>query len=538
MGHDLSLPVQHGQARLARRLRAGGARDREDGALDRGRVRPQAADDEPRLADRPARRDALAARLRAALRAHDRSRTACCATPSPFLHVVAFAAERRAVLGEGRGLRGRRSRPRSRCWLGRAAGGRVRARPLLIARYYVLTTRLARRSGCGTGCATARRAGWEPAGGHAVIRARSDVVLAARRRCSSAAPVLLLAAMRGDPARDRAATRSTASGAWAGRRAVRHLQAAHDGRTAPSAWAPGWRSTRATRASRASARFLRRISLDELPNLVNVLRGEMSIVGPRPTVPVQVEQYTERQRGRLAVKPGITGWAQVNGRASLPWAERIELDLWYVEHRSLRLDLRILARTVADARAAARASTRARRADGAVTSTDAGVLLTGVGKRYDIVAAFAQHATVVAADPNPLAPAQYAAHVAPRRAAHRRPRLRPGAGGAVRRARRRRRRAAHRPRHRGPRRARAPTGRLPALVPDPEIAAATYDKYETHLLLERLGLPSPPTVLPGERVAVLPGDGQAAPGLGRALDPPGARRRARRTSSSATSTSR
>jgi lipopolysaccharide/colanic/teichoic acid biosynthesis glycosyltransferase len=91
--------------------------------------------------------------------------------------------------------------------------------------------------------------------------------------------------------------------------------------------------------------FLRRTSLDELPNLWNVLRGEMSIVGPRPTVQVQVEQYTDRQRGRLAVKPGITGWAQVNGRASLPWSERIELDLWYVEHRSLRLDLEILTRT-------------------------------------------------------------------------------------------------------------------------------------------------------------------------------------------------
>jgi lipopolysaccharide/colanic/teichoic acid biosynthesis glycosyltransferase len=92
--------------------------------------------------------------------------------------------------------------------------------------------------------------------------------------------------------------------------------------------------------------FLRRYSLDELPNLWNVLRGEMSIVGPRPTVPVQVEQYTERQRGRLHVKPGITGWAQINGRASLPWAERIELDLWYVEHWSLALDLKILARTL------------------------------------------------------------------------------------------------------------------------------------------------------------------------------------------------
>jgi lipopolysaccharide/colanic/teichoic acid biosynthesis glycosyltransferase len=92
--------------------------------------------------------------------------------------------------------------------------------------------------------------------------------------------------------------------------------------------------------------FLRRTSLDELPNLVNVLRGEMSIVGPRPTIPVQVQQYTERQRGRLAVKPGITGWAQINGRASLPWSERIELDLWYVEHWSLALDLRILGRTL------------------------------------------------------------------------------------------------------------------------------------------------------------------------------------------------
>jgi lipopolysaccharide/colanic/teichoic acid biosynthesis glycosyltransferase len=91
--------------------------------------------------------------------------------------------------------------------------------------------------------------------------------------------------------------------------------------------------------------ILRRFSLDELPNLWNVVRGEMSIVGPRPTIPAQVERYTGRQRGRLAVKPGITGWAQVNGRASLPWPERIELDLWYVEHRSLALDLRILAMT-------------------------------------------------------------------------------------------------------------------------------------------------------------------------------------------------
>jgi lipopolysaccharide/colanic/teichoic acid biosynthesis glycosyltransferase len=101
-----------------------------------------------------------------------------------------------------------------------------------------------------------------------------------------------------------------------------------------------------SRITRVGA-FLRRTSLDELPNLLNVLRGEMSLIGPRPTLPAQVDQYTARQRGRLAVKPGITGWAQVNGRASLPWSQRIELDLYYVEHRSLALDLKILLRTPA-----------------------------------------------------------------------------------------------------------------------------------------------------------------------------------------------
>ena len=94
-----------------------------------------------------------------------------------------------------------------------------------------------------------------------------------------------------------------------------------------------------------SGRLLRKLSLDELPQLWNVVRGEMSCIGPRPTLRYQVEQYDDRQRHRLDVKPGITGWAQINGRASLPWADRIELDVWYVEHRSPSLDLRILART-------------------------------------------------------------------------------------------------------------------------------------------------------------------------------------------------
>jgi lipopolysaccharide/colanic/teichoic acid biosynthesis glycosyltransferase len=100
-----------------------------------------------------------------------------------------------------------------------------------------------------------------------------------------------------------------------------------------------WRITRV-------GALLRRTSLDELPNLVNVLRGEMSIIGPRPTLEVQVAQYTPRQRQRLEIRPGITGWAQVNGRAALSWSDRIELDLYYIEHRSVALDLKILLRTV------------------------------------------------------------------------------------------------------------------------------------------------------------------------------------------------
>ena len=94
-----------------------------------------------------------------------------------------------------------------------------------------------------------------------------------------------------------------------------------------------------------TGRILRRLSLDELPQLWNVVRGDMSLVGPRPTLAYQVERYTPRQRRRLDVRPGITGWAQVNGRATLPWEDRIELDLWYVDNRSLWLDLKILART-------------------------------------------------------------------------------------------------------------------------------------------------------------------------------------------------
>ena len=92
-------------------------------------------------------------------------------------------------------------------------------------------------------------------------------------------------------------------------------------------------------------RVLRKTSIDELPQLWNVIRGEMSVIGPRPTLAYQVERYTIRQRRRLEVKPGLTGWAQIHGRATIPWEDRIELDVWYVAHRSARLDLEILART-------------------------------------------------------------------------------------------------------------------------------------------------------------------------------------------------
>lgn len=106
-------------------------------------------------------------------------------------------------------------------------------------------------------------------------------------------------------------------------------------------WAVNEGDPRITRAGRV----LRRLSLDELPQLWNVLRGDMSLIGPRPTLAYQVERYTPRQRRRLKVKPGITGWAQVNGRAALPWKERIELDVWYVDNRSPLVDLKILLKT-------------------------------------------------------------------------------------------------------------------------------------------------------------------------------------------------
>jgi lipopolysaccharide/colanic/teichoic acid biosynthesis glycosyltransferase len=107
----------------------------------------------------------------------------------------------------------------------------------------------------------------------------------------------------------------------------------------------GWAVNKGDPRITSAGRLLRRLSLDELPQLWNVVRGDMSLIGPRPTLRYQVEKYDERQRRRLEVKPGITGWAQIHGRAALPWEERIELDVWYVEHRTPWLDAKILART-------------------------------------------------------------------------------------------------------------------------------------------------------------------------------------------------
>ncbi len=107
----------------------------------------------------------------------------------------------------------------------------------------------------------------------------------------------------------------------------------------------GWAVNRGDPRITRVGRLLRRLSLDEVPQLWNVVRGDMSLIGPRPTLAYQVEQYSPRQRRRLEVKPGVTGWAQIHGRAALPWEERIELDVWYVEHRSPWVDLKILLRT-------------------------------------------------------------------------------------------------------------------------------------------------------------------------------------------------
>ena len=282
-------------------------------------------------------------------------------------------------------------------------------------------------------------------------------------------------------------------------------------------------------------RVLRRLSIDELPQLWNVIRGDMSVIGPRPTLAYQVERYTARQRRRLEIKPGLTGWAQIHGRAPLPWDERIELDVWYVEHRSPRVDLKILAPTPfgtlqrhvqgRTARPAGfgrgpqntkppqtsgllAASWHARRREpGVAPDARPGTLsrscrqccFTCAGQRVDIVTEFARAgATTVVAEADRLAPAIYHADhhaIVPR---VREPGYIPALAGLVR---------EHDVRlivpltdldHVALAEARGELEPALVLLPSAEICRQVGDKYLAHQLFLRLGIPSPPSWLPGE----------------------------------------
>ena len=262
----------------------------------------------------------------------------------PFLHMLLLLANVVLVAGGAGWVYVAALAVQGVLVLGALLAPALPARPLLVARYYVLT-QAALAAGLFDWLRHGTEAGWSPRGGHAVsgLASRALDLLIGGLGTILTAPLVALAAL---------AIRLESPG----HPIYRQRRVGRDGRPFDiyklRTMVRGAEFTGAglaiqegdDRITRVGA-VLRRVSLDELPNLWNVVRGEMAIVGPRPTVQVQVDQYTERQRGRLKVKPGITGWAQINGRASLPWSERIELDLWYVEHRSLALDLRILART-------------------------------------------------------------------------------------------------------------------------------------------------------------------------------------------------
>ena len=249
----------------------------------------------------------------------------------------------------------------------------------------------------------------------------------------------------------------------------------------------------------------RRFGLDELPQLWNVLRGQMSLVGPRPTLLDQVERYTPRQRLRLRMRPGVTGWSQIHGRTSIPWSRRIELDVWYVEHWSLRLDARILWRTHRSDDAAGRGVQGLDRRLGSVSKRS--VLLTCAGLRVDVVRAFREaldglgwDGEVVAVDANPLAPALVKADrgvVVPRASS---PDYVPALAELI---------TAHGVR------AVLPLADLDnvelvagrelieragaaLLLPDLAVAEAMWDKYHCHEALIAAGLPSPDTWVPEE----------------------------------------
>ncbi len=262
---------------------------------------------------------------------------------TPFLHLLALVANIALVARDAGALYEVTLALQLALLLGALLGGVLRVRPLLIARYYVLTT-----ASPAAGLWDWLRHGTSPilgsCRGHKMIRRTLDIAVSGLG-LALGAPVLA-AAMVAIRLESRGAViyRQRRVGMHGREFDVLKLRTMVDG--AEHIGAGLAIDANDSRVTRVGA-LLRRASLDELPNLLNVLRGDMSLIGPRPTLPVQVAQYTERQRGRLQIRPGITGWAQVNGRASLPWSERIELDLYYIAHRSLLLDLRILWRTPA-----------------------------------------------------------------------------------------------------------------------------------------------------------------------------------------------
>ena len=258
---------------------------------------------------------------------------------SPLLHLLVFAANL-ALLGQG-SIYILTLLAQLALIAAALLARRYPLAPLRIARYYVMTT-ASIAAGLWDRCRHGRQRPLGEGGGHPLMpRARRPP-----DRRAGAGRALALPARR----RDRDQARQPRSGHLPPaprrprRRRVRDVEAADDGAGLRPGRRRHGRHPRRPRVT-AAGRFLRRTSLDEVPNLVNVLRGEMAIVGPRPTIPAQVDDYTPHQHRRHEVLPGITGWAQVQGRAGIPWEERIELDVEYVDRRSAGLDARILART-------------------------------------------------------------------------------------------------------------------------------------------------------------------------------------------------
>ena len=300
-----------------------------------GEFAPQAADDERRCGASSLRGGMLSPRGYGPLYAFEIASHRLLRYASPLLHLLALATNI-ALLGAGLGLR--RSRSRS--------GGvppRRGARPrscrcarLRLAYYYVLGTGVDRCSASGTGSGAARPVRLGEGGGHAVSRrlvtATVGQLIAARRACCSPRRCCSLRLSRSGSRARGAGCLSPAAGRPA-TGGVRALQAADDGRRAPIRWARTAVSEDDPRVTRVGA-LLRRCRSTSCRTWSTCCAARWRSSGPRPTIQAQVERYTPRQRRRLEVKPGITGWAQVNGRAALPWDERIELDVWYVENRS------------------------------------------------------------------------------------------------------------------------------------------------------------------------------------------------------------